>query len=371
MKFTIIGPAYPLRGGISHHVYYVNKELTKRGHSVQVISFRKLYPKLFFPGSTELDISVSKLDPKASSILSSLNPLSWIMAIKAVKAFSPDLVIFQWWHPFFAPMIGTLTRAFHRLGLNSVLECHNVFPHERSPLDGALIKFASQAIDNFITHSHKDRDDLLSFAQGKRISVCPLPIPDEFASHSNNDRAGRTILFFGTIRKYKGLEVLLRALPKILSTTECHLLVAGEFYESVDKYQKLISELGLESHVTLENRYIANEEIPKIFERADVLVLPYLNATQSAVANMALANGLPVIASNTGGLSEVVISNVNGLLFPSGDAEALAQQIVNYFTNNLGTEFARNIRTTAHDAPRGEIADAIELFAKNSLIKDR
>ena len=362
MKVTIIGPAYPLRGGIAHHVYYLKKDLTERGHTVQVISFHKLYPALLFPGKTELDPSDSRLDANGIALLSPLNPITWARAAKAVKSFCPDVVIFQWWHPFFAPMVGTLARVFRRNGLKCILECHNVFSHEGSPFDRLLLKFAAKPIDAFITHSASDRSDLLPFAAGRRISVVRLPVPSEFSGGANQTRNGRTLLFFGMVRKYKGLEVLLHAMPKVLAHKEgreCRLLIAGEFYDSVDKYRKLIHEYGLEQHVFVDNRYIPNEEIGGIFERVDVLVLPYLNATQSAVARIAIANALPLIASRSGGLSEVVIENFNGLLFAVGDSDALAEQIIFYFSNNLGPVFAQNLRSAATKG-REQLGNVIE-----------
>jgi glycosyltransferase involved in cell wall biosynthesis len=362
MKVTIIGPAFPLRGGIAHHVYYLKRELTERGHSVQVISYRKLYPGLLFPGKTEFDTSASGLDADGVSLLSPLNPITWARGSKAVQSFSPDVVIFQWWHPFFSLMVGTLARMFRKHGLKCILECHNVFGHESSPFDRMLLRFAAKPIDSFITHSSSDRSDLLPFASGKRISVSSLPVPREFSGSANQARNGRTILFFGMVRKYKGLDVLLRAMPKVLAHQEgreCRLLIAGEFYDSIDRYLKLIHEYGLERHVTIDNRYIPNEEIAGIFDRVDVLVLPYLNATQSAVARIALSNALPIIASRSGGLLEIVIENVNGLLFPVGDSEALADQIIFYFTNNLGPVFAENLRSAA-TKDRKQIGQVIE-----------
>jgi D-inositol-3-phosphate glycosyltransferase len=354
MKVTIIGPAYPLRGGIAHHVFHLKKELSERGHSVQVISFRKLYPDLLFPGRTEFDTSAAKLDANSSAILTSLNPITWARAFKAVKSFAPDVVIFQWWHPFFGPLVGTLARAFRRHGLKCILECHNVFPHDSMPFARLLLRFAAKPVDSFITHSRSDRDDLLPFASGKTVGVAPLPVPSEFSGETRQSRDGRTILFFGMVRKYKGLDVLLRAMPKVLASAgceSCRLLIAGEFYDSADKYLELIDQLGLQKHVVLEKRYIPNEEIAAIFAAADVLVLPYLNATQSAVARIALANSLPIIASRSGGLTEVVIENVNGLLFPVGDADALGQQLISYFTNKLGPVFAENLRSSAATVP--------------------
>jgi len=349
MRVTLIGPAYPLRGGIAHHVYYLQQELAKRGHTVQVVSFRKLYPfrelypANFFPGSTEFDSSGSKLDAGAISVLSFLNPISWARAFSIVKAFSPDVIVFQWWQPFFAPVLGTLARLFRWKGLKCVMECHNVFPHERSPFDRLLLKFASAPIDAFITHSTSERNDLLTVAPSKKISVSALPFPTEFSSGTKHARDGRTILFFGTVRKYKGLDVLLAAMPKVLSQIECRLVIAGEFYDSIDKYRQLIRDYGIEQHVYIDDRYIPNEEIAGIFDGVDLLVLPYLSASQSAVASISLANALPVIASRSGGLSEIVIENFNGLLFPVGDSEALADQITTYFGNNLGPVFANNM----------------------------
>jgi len=346
MKITVIGPAYPLRGGIAHHVYCLKDELTRRGHTVQVISFRKLYPNIFFPGKTELDTSASTLDAGAERVLNPLNPITWASAFKRVKRFGPDWVIFQWWQPFFGPMVGTLLRLFRRKGLKSIVECHNVFPHEGTPFDRFLIKFALRGAEAFITHSSKEKTDLLSLVPGKRIRVGALPTPGQFSGGNNHVRDGRTILFFGKVRKYKGLEVLLAAMPKVLSQVECRLLIVGEFYDSIDKYRDRINKLGLEESIHIDDRYVPNEEVVSVFDRADVLVLPYLSATQSAVANIALANALPIIAARTGGLSEIVIENVNGLLFPAGDSDALADRIISYFNNGLGPAFSQKMIST-------------------------
>jgi len=359
MRITVIGPAYPLRGGIAHHVYCLKQELTRRGHSVQVISFRKLYPSIFFPGKTELDVSSATLDAGADPVLNPLNPITWARAFKRVKSFSPDGVIFQWWQPFFGLMIGTLARVFHKKGLRCIVECHNVFPHEGTPFDRLLVKFALRPADAFITHSRKEEADLSSLVPGKRISVASLPTPSEFFNERNHARDGRTILFFGKVRKYKGLDVLLAAMPKVLSRINCQLLIVGEFYDSVERYRQLIDELELEQHIDIVDRYVPNEEVVGVFDRADVLVLPYLSATQSAVAQIALRNGLPVIASRTGGLSEVVIENVNGLLFPPGDSNALADEIISYFTNSSGPAFAKNIISTSA-TPREDLGKVIE-----------
>jgi glycosyltransferase involved in cell wall biosynthesis len=358
MKITVIGPAYPLRGGIAHHVYCLQQVLSRRGHTLQVISFRKLYPSMFFPGKTELDASSRAFDAGAERILDPLNPITWLRAMRTIKNFAPAAIIFQWWQPFFGPMVGSLIRLFQRQRFRCIVECHNVFSHEGTPFDRLLARFALRTGDGFITHSQTDEADLRQVVRGKRISVVSLPTPSEFLSRREPARDGRTILFFGKVRKYKGLEVLLRAMPKVLGQVECQLKIVGEFYDSIEKYLDLIRELNLEKSVHIDDRYVPNEEVSGIFESADVLVLPYLSATQSAVAQIALRNGLPLIASRTGGLAEVIDENVNGLLCFPGDADSLASQIVAYFNQNLGPVFAKNI--TSKSTPVEELSKVVE-----------
>ena len=344
MRITIVGPAYPLRGGIAHHTYWLGRELAARGHSVQVVSFRKLYPRLLFPGTTEIDTSRIKLDAGALSILTPLGPITWLTAFRSIREFAPEVVVFQWWQPFFAPLVGTLARALGRRGVKLVMECHNIFPHEGSPIDRWLLRFAFSPADQLITHSRSDQQAAAALVPGKPVAVCGLPMLEEFSGHSPQSRAGRTILFFGKVRKYKGLPTLLKALPKVLRRFDCRLVIVGEFYDSIRKCHQLIRRLGIAGHVSLDNRYVPNEEVAAIFEEADLLVLPYLSASSSGVAQIAFSNALPIIASSAGGLSEVVIEGVNGMVFPSGDSDALAERIIRYFADELGPVFSRNLR---------------------------
>jgi glycosyltransferase involved in cell wall biosynthesis len=362
MKASIIGPAYPLRGGIAHHVYWLWQELSARGHKVQVISFRQMYPSILFPGTTEMDASRLKLDPNARPVLTALNPVRWLKAINEVKAFSPDVVVFEWWQPFFGPVTGRLARSFRKAGFKQVIECHNVVPHEGFPVDRWLTRYAFEPVDSFITHSIKDEEKLLSIAPDKQVIVSQLPEVEEFARPQSSLRDGRTILFFGKVRKYKGLGILIQSFAKAIAEVDCNLLIVGEFYEPVSKYEQMIRELGIEGRVRILNRYVANEEVPSIIEQADVLVLPYVSASQSGIGRIALSNGLPVIASNAGGLGELVTDGVNGLLFPAGDIDGLAGRIVKYFTEKLGPVFARNIAASPKETGR-RIVEFIESVA--------
>ena len=367
MRVTIIGPAYPLRGGIAHHTYWLRRQLKARGHDVQVISFRRLYPALLFPGTTQQDASRLQFDAEALPLLAPLSVTTWRKAIQATKAFAPDVVVFEWWQPFFGPMTGTLARAFKRAGLRQIVECHNVFPHEGSLLDRRLLRFAFAPVDDFITHSMADQQKLVRLISHRRIHVSPLPRLDEFTGATASARDGRRLLFFGKVRRYKGLDVLLRALPRALEQVNCELLIVGEFYEPIERYRRLVSQLGIESHVHIDNRYVANEEVPGIFAEADALVLPYLSGSSSGVAQIALANALPMIASTAGGIAEAVADNITGLLFPAGDADALAGQIVRYFTEQLGPTFAANLREPATAAPCCTLIEIIEAAARDGL----
>jgi len=371
VKFTLIGPAYPLRGGIAHHVYWLRKELSRRGHTVQTISFKKLYPKLLFPGRTTIDSSNLKLDSSALALLDPLRPATCFRAARAIRDFAPEAVIIEWWNPFFSPCLGTLARLIRQPGTICLMECHNVLPHEKSFIDLPLLSYAFSPADFFITHSSKDRADLEQIVAGKRSGVAPLPEVSEFTGRTDSDRGGNNILFFGIVRKYKGLDVLLAAFAKVLTQIDCNLTVAGEFYESVERYLSLARQLGIEDRVRIDDRYIPNEEVPSFMAEADVLVLPYLSATQSGVARIALSNALPIIASKTGGLREVVREGVNGLLFEPGDADALADAIVRYFTERMGPRFAASI-SESNSYPHGaEIADLIEEAATEEAISNR
>ncbi len=150
MRVSILGPAYPLRGGIAHHVYWLWRELNNRGHTVQVVSFRKLYPRILFPGTSQIDTSHLKLDAHALPTLTPLNPSTWLRAFRQVQAFSPDVIVFQWWQPFFGLLVGTLARLFRKAGFKCIIECHNVLPHESSPFDRLLVKYALSAAGQFI-----------------------------------------------------------------------------------------------------------------------------------------------------------------------------------------------------------------------------
>lgn len=361
MNLVIVGPAFPLRGGIAHHVYHLYKALQNRGHSVHVVSYRRLYPGFVFPGKTMRDTSNEALDPNALQILDSINPVTWIRALKTIKLLEPDLVVFEWWTPVLGPAIGTIARILRRTGVKCIFECHNVFPHEKTLLDLPMVQYGMGAADAFIAFSRKNLNSLRELFPETNAFCTELPAP--FAYVDTSTRAGRTILFFGMVRSYKGLDVLLEALRIALSQIKCRLIIAGEFYEPVDRYLNFIRQSRLEPYVELDDRYIPNEEIPRLLERADVLALPYRDATQSGVLRMALGSGLPVIASAVGAFADEVVDGVNGLLVKPGDPGSLSQALIHYFSDGLGPEFARNIRLAATKGGADDLVKIIESIA--------
>ena len=305
-----------------------------------------------------------KLDAEGLSVIHPLNPITWLRARGLIKRFAPDLLVIEWWNTFFSPAKGSIIRLAKRVGIRTVIECHNILPHERSVVDRVLLDYTFSPVDSFITHSDQDRERLLAAFPRKNIRVAMLPMHDEFSGQSTRERNGRTILFFGLVRKYKGLDVLLRAMPKVLAQIECRLLVVGEFYDSIDKYRRIIRDCRIEPYVEIDNRYVPNEEVGEIFNRADVLVLPYVEASQSGVARIARRNALPIIASRAGGLPQAVDGGKSGLLFPPGDADALADRLLEFFSNGLGPIFTNWLRTSA-DGAGSNIADIIEEIARS------
>ena len=338
-RVCLVGPTYPYRGGIAHFTSTLAKEFG-RECDVLVINFKRLYPSFLFPGKTQYDESAEPLDIESKRIIDSLNPISFWRAARAIKAFLPDVVVFQWWQPFFAVTYATmmffLGTAIRR---RVIFLCHNVLPHESSFVDKILIRLGFGQATRFLVQSHEDRLNLLSLKKDAVVEVNPHPIYDTFKldrytrESSRRDLAidGRVILFFGLIRRYKGLHVLIRAFAKSLEQMDATLLVVGEFYEDKDPYLSEIRRLGIEANVRIVDEYVPNEEVEKYFLAADVVVLPYLSATQSGIAQIAFAFDKPVVVTNVGGLPDVVEDGVTGFVVAVNDPDALCGAIVRFF----------------------------------------
>lgn len=358
MRWALVGPLHPYRGGIAHYGALLARELA-REDEVHALNFRRLYPRLLFPGRTQMDASASPLAFPAPRVLGSLDPLSWERGARRLARLAPDAVLCHWWHPFFAPAYGSLLRRLHRLapGARRLLLCHNVLPHERSRVDTLLGRYAFGAADAFLLHSASDAAVLAELAPGARHAVHPHPRYGAFREGEVPDRAAarrrlglaeseRMALFFGYVRAYKGLDLALEAVARA-AAPGLKLFVVGEFYEDRAPYDARIRELGLAGRVVVEDRYVANEEVALYFQAADLVLQPYRSATQSGIAEISFAFGRPILATRVGGLPEQIEDGVTGLLVPPGDVDALAAALRRFLDEDLGPAMGEAIAAAA------------------------
>jgi glycosyltransferase involved in cell wall biosynthesis len=358
VRLCVVGPTYPYRGGISHYTTLLVRHLRDAGHETHLYSFTRQYPRWLFPGKTDADPSSQPLRTECEYILDPVNPLTWRRLYRRVRAAAPDMLILQWWVPYWTPCLTAISRSVRRSTDIPILYiCHNVIPHEGGgPLDRRLAKAALGQGHAFLVHSEADRKHLLALLPGATVVKAHHPIYAELANQNGalspatlrerlrlpSDRP--VLLFFGLVRPYKGLEVLIQALPRVLERLPVHVLVAGEFWSPPEVYERVAREAGVEGGITFVDRYVPNEELRAYFDLANVVVLPYVSATQSGVAQLAFGCGKPVITTQVGGLPEIVEDGSTGLLVPPGDPAALAAAIVRYFEDGLGPAMAAAVQ---------------------------
>jgi glycosyltransferase involved in cell wall biosynthesis len=353
MRYVLIGPTYPYRGGISHYTTLLCQHLGAT-HEVKLYSFKRQYPAFLFPGRTDKDPSRSPLRADCEYLLDPSNPLTWLETFRRIKEDRPDALILQWWVPYWAPAFASIAGLVRRFTATRVVcICHNVFPHERKVIDRALVRLALTQGQFFIVQSDKDFNDLKRLLPGAQVRRTVHPIYEALAlggtmtvegAKRELRLEGNVLLFFGFVREYKGLKYLLKAMPQVMDRIDAHLLVVGEFWDDKSPYLKLIEELGITQAVTIVDRYIPNEELGLYFSAADVVVLPYVDATQSGVTQVAYGFEKPVITTSVGGIPEVVKDGETGLIVPPQDSEALGGALVRYFEEDLGARFTPNIR---------------------------
>lgn len=349
MRIALVGPVHPLRGGIAQYTASLYGELARR-HQVRIYSFRKLYPRLLFPGSSELDRSSSAWRVPSERLLGPLSPWSWTATARSIVARRPDVLVFQWWHPFFGPACAGLIRRVRKRSAPVILFlCHNVFPHERMGsrlLESMLVRMAFRQADGFLVQSADLARQVRELRPGtpvRRVRHPAYSFYRRWDSEAPVPGEKPCILFFGNIRNYKGLDVLIEAFGKVRPELEAELVVAGEFYTDPRPLKQRVRALGLDGEVSWTGAYVPNREVPALFRRAHVVALPYRSATQSGIVPLAYQFGVPVIASDVGGLSEVVLDGKTGLLFPPGDSDRLARLLVDYFRRNLRQRFQPHI----------------------------
>ncbi|HKQ19015.1 MAG TPA: glycosyltransferase [Candidatus Eisenbacteria bacterium] len=346
MRVALLGPTHPYRGGIAHYTTLLARALAAR-HDVSIVSFSRLYPGFLFPGTTQFDSSEEAILPpvKPERLLDSIAPWTWSATGRRLRSIAPDLLIVPWWHPFFGPSLGRAARVARPHGAKApkrVFLCHNVEPHEPTPVDRALASYGLGAADGFLVHARAEVDRLRPRLRGRPVRVHPHPSYEVFsARRPSREEArarlgaeGRVILFFGYVRAYKGLADLLAALAIARPDAWDLLYVVGEFYEPRDRYEAALQHPALRGKVRVVDRYVANEEVAAYVAAADVVALPYRTATGSGIAQVAFGGGTPVIATRAGGLEEVVEEGITGLLVSPSHPSELARAIERFFDEN-------------------------------------
>ena len=352
MKITILSTAYPLRGGISHFVGLLYTELAKH-NEVSVITFKRQYPSIFFPGKSQLESGVTLEKIPTEILVDSINPFNWIRVGNKIKKDSPDLLIYKYWMPFFAPCFGTISRTAKKNGKTKVLViCDNIIPHEKKPGDTATTKYFFKYVDYFILLSKKVQEDLLELKPEAKNKILPHPIYSNFGELVDKKEARKfldlpinekLILFFGFIRDYKGLDVLLETMKILKAEYNIKLIVAGEYYSNEEKYKKIINELKLQHLLYLFTDFIPTSEVKYYFSACDAVILPYRNATQSGIVQIAMNFRKPVIATNVGGLAEVISDDSTGFIVEKENPQKLASAIENFYIQNKENQFVSNI----------------------------
>lgn len=351
MKIAYLSTFYPYRGGIAQFNASLYRKFAEKGHDVRAFTFRRQYPSILFPGQTQLVTENDQADPvPAGRVLDTINPLTYLSASRRIAAWKPDLLIMKFWMPFFAPSLGYVAGKLKRNGTTVISILDNVIPHEKRPGDMMLIRYFLKRNDAFIAMSHSVQKDLLLLNPGAEYRLKPHPLYDHYEPAIDKKEARRRlglpadkkiILFFGFIRGYKGLDVLIGAMKSL--PDDYHLVIAGEVYGSFDSYQKQVDTLQLSGRISCFTRYITDPEVPLFFSSADVCVLPYKSATQSGITQIAYHYHLPVIATDVGGLSEMIEHGATGMIIPEVTPGAVAEAIRTYYDHNYAPVFSAEI----------------------------
>ncbi|MBO4992729.1 MAG: glycosyltransferase family 4 protein [Alistipes sp.] len=322
MKIVLLGPAHPYRGGLASIMQTMAREYQRRGHEVRIYTFTVQYPELLFPGKTQFVDTPPPEDLNIERVMSTVNPINWICLGRRLKRECPDIVLMKYWTPFMAPCFGTVARIARQNGRTKfICQIDNVEPHEHHIIDRPFNSYYLAAVDGFVYMSEQVHGELKAYTQAPAI-FSPHPMFENFGKAVERAAACEKIgldpndkytLFFGLIRDYKGLDLLLEAWARWMPAGR-KLLVAGEFYASREKYIELIDRLGLRDRVVLHDRFIPDEDVRYYFSAADCLVLPYRTATQSGVTQIAYNFSLPMIVTRVGGLPEIVPDGRVGLV---------------------------------------------------------
>jgi len=343
---VFIGPTYPFKGGIAQYSSRFFRELKKRANA-RMVTYTGLYPRWLFPGTSESDPSQSPdAVPEATKALSFVNPMTFRTLGRELDK-TEETVILTWWTVAWLPhsfLLASSIRDKSRL----ILWCHNVIDHDCGLIKKRLIRWALGQATQFVTHTETDARRLLQWFPAADVQTCDLPLlsmPRSAAPQARRTGNSSRLLFFGFVRPYKGLEDLLQALPAVKAKRDIKLTVAGEFWgDTKREIEQLVGRLGLSESVDLLNRYVPNEELHELFTNHDLVVLPYREATGSAVANMAIEYERPLVTTDVGSLPACITEGVNGFLAEHGNIESLANAVLKALDHSFDPADLRQAR---------------------------
>ena len=352
MKIVILGTAYPYRGGLATFNERLARQFQAEGHDVEVVTFTLQYPSFLFPGKTQYSNEVAPTDLRIKRWVNSCNPFNWVSVGRKIRKMQPDMLITCYWMAFFAPCYGIIERIVKGNGKTRCLALvHNMIPHEPSLLDKLFAPFYVKSTDGFVALSDsvvKDIDKLDKCRKPKTFS--PHPIYDHYGERMSKAEACELLkldadkdymLFFGLVRAYKGLDLLLDAMGKMHDKLpNLRLLIAGEFYEQEEGYREQIKNLGLTEKVIIRNEFIPDADLRLYFGAADLIVQPYKTATQSGVTQVAFHFEKPMLVTNVGGLGEIVHDHKMGYAVHP-NAESIAEAIIDYYENDRQEDYTQ------------------------------
>ena len=341
---VIVGPAHPLRGGLASFNERLARAFQQQGHTVEILTFSLQYPGFLFPGTTQYSSEPAPKDISIKVKINAINPFNWISTGNYLKRLNADILVVRYWLPFMGPCLGTILRKARKNGKTRIVcIADNIQPHEKRPGDQAFTRYFIKPVDAFVTMSKKVLADLRLFTADKPASYIPHPLYDNFGEIIAADAArkhlgipvsDKIVLFFGFIRQYKGLDLLLEAIALVRKSAPesagIKFLIAGEFYENRQPYDELISKLGIEDSLILRTDFIPDSEVKYYLCAADLVVQPYRNATQSGVTPLAYHFEIPMLVTNVGGLTAMVPDGKAGL-HAEPDPASIADKILEYF----------------------------------------
>lgn len=360
-SIAFIGPAHPLRGGISDFNERLALELQSKGYDITLYSYKLQYPKILFPGKTQYRKGPAPENLEINSCINSINPYNWKKVGRKIADTHPDLVIVKFWLPFMGPALGTILKRIRKKSNAKIIALvDNMVPHEKRPGDKMFTRYFSRQVDGWIAMSDQVLNDIELFDQSKPKAMYPHPLYDNFGEKVAKQKAKeflkldaetRYVLFFGLVRDYKGLDLLLKAfgtkeMQNFISgktgtpAVKIKLLIAGEYYDKEEKYQKIIVEQGINDVVISRNEFIPHEEVKFYFCASDLVCQPYKTATQSGISQIAYHFNKPMVVTNVGGLPEIVPHEKVGFVCEKNPTE-IAQSIVRYFVENREDEFSK------------------------------